>query len=234
MCGAAGQMPGSEYEVFLLKRLILIGSAGAALWAQNGDFRTTLYPILEKANCRACHNSEGVASGTRLHFPDPDASAQKVDAFGNSLVNLIDRDHPDESLLLKKPTARIPHTGGERIKRGSPEEAVLKDWIGKLTRLSGPELSAALKYRELENAGTGVAAADAELRRLTHSQYNHTVRDLLGDQTSPALQFPPEDFMNGFRNQSRGQSLSPLLVEGYSNAAEKLARSAFRGETRMD
>ena len=68
-----------------------------------------------------------------------------------------------------------------------------------------------------------------ELRRLTHSQYNHTVRDLLGDQTAPAMQFPPEDFVNGFRNQSRGQSLSPLLVEAYSNAAEKLARSAFRG-----
>ncbi len=65
--------------------------------------------------------------------------------------------------------------------------------------------------------------------RLTHSQYDHTVRDLLGDQTGPASQFPPEDFINGFRNQSRGQSLSPLLVEGYSSAAERLAKSAFRG-----
>ena len=74
-----------------------------------------------------------------------------------------------------------------------------------------------------------MVAQNAELRRLTHSQYNHTVRDLLGDQTAPANQFPPEDFINGFRNQSRGQSLSPLLVEAYSDAAEKLARSAFRG-----
>ena len=61
----------------------------------------------------------------------------------------------------------------------------------------------------------------SQLRRLTHSQYNHTVRDLLGDQTAPAKQFPPEDFVNGFLNQSRGQSLSPLLMEAYSNAAEK-------------
>src|SRR5258708_3702121 len=43
------------------------------------------------------------------------------------------------------------------------------------------------------------------------------------------MQFPPEDFVNGFLNQSRGQSLSPLLLEAYSSAAEKLARSAFRG-----
>lgn len=213
----------------MLKRMILLGLAGTALWGQSGDFRTTLYPILEKANCRACHNSEGVASATRLHFPEPDAEPNKIAAFGNSLVILVDRQQPDESLLLRKPTARTPHTGGERIKQNSPEEAVLKAWIARLAQLSGPELAAALKYRELENAGSGGVVQDGELRRLTHSQYNHTVRDLLGDQTSPALQFPTEDFVNGFLNQSRGQSLSPLLIEAYSNAAEKLARSAFRG-----
>ena len=214
----------------MLRRLILIGLAGSALWAQDPDFRTTLYPVLEKANCRACHNTEGVASATRLHFPEADAPASQIEAFGKSLVILVDRDHPDSSLLFKKPTARIAHTGGERIKQGSPEETILKAWIAKLARLSGPELATALRYREVENAGTGaVAAQDAELRRLTHSQYNQTVRDLLGDQTSPANQFPPEDFINGFRNQSRGQSLSPLLLEAYSDAAEKLARSAFRG-----
>ena len=72
----------------------------------------------------------------------------------------------------------------------------------------------------------------AVLRRLTHSQYNNTVRDLLGDQTAPANQFPPEDFVNGFKNQYEAQSLSPLLAEAYSAAAEKLARNAFRsGDT---
>jgi hypothetical protein len=214
---------------FCLSKLLILLFCGCTLLAQGSNFRTTLYPILEKASCRACHNPEGVASATRLHFPESDAPASKIDAFGNSLVVLINRDKPEESLLLKKPTARMPHTGGERIERGSPEEAVLKAWIAHLSQLSGSELAAALKYRELENAGSGAAPQDAELRRLTHSQYNHTVRDLLGDQSSPATQFPPEDFINGFRNQSRGQALSPLLVEAYSNAAEKLASSAFRG-----
>ena len=202
--------------------------AGGALWGQSSDFRTTLFPILENANCRACHNADGVASATRLHFPDPGADAEKISAFGNSLVVLVDRQNPEASLLLRKPTARMPHTGGERIKQNSPEEAVLKAWIAKLAQLSGADLATALRYRELESEGAG-APQDAQLRRLTHSQYNHTVRDLLGDQTAPATQFPPEDFVNGFLNQSRGQSLSPLLLEAYSNAAEKLARSAFRG-----
>ena len=54
------------------------------------------------------------------------------------------------------------------------------------------------------------------------------VRDLLGDQTSPANLFPPEDFVNGFKNQYAAQNLSPLLADSYSAAAEKLARSAMR------
>ena len=64
------------------------------------------------------------------------------------------------------------------------------------------------------------------MRRLTHSQYNHTVRDLLGDQTNPASHFPPEDFVNGFQNQADAQSIPALLAEAYGAAAEKLAQTA--------
>ena len=71
--------------------------------------------------------------------------------------------------------------------------------------------------------------AKAVLRRLTHSQYNNTVRDLLGDQTRPADAFPEEDFVNGFRNQIAAQDISPLLAEAYNTAAERLAKSAFLG-----
>jgi hypothetical protein len=77
-------------------------------------------------------------------------------------------------------------------------------------------------------AAIGMAAEPAALRRLTHSQYNNTVRDLLGDRSLPANQFPPEDFVNGFKNQYAAQNLSPLLADAYSTAAEKLARTAFR------
>ena len=56
-------------------------------------------PVLEKATCRNCHNRDGVASATRLHFPEADAPAAKIEAFGKSLVVLVDREHPDQSLL---------------------------------------------------------------------------------------------------------------------------------------
>ncbi len=213
----------------MLKYFILIALAAVASQAQNTTFENSLYPVLEKAGCRNCHNVDGVASATRLHFPEQGSPSATVEMFGKSLVVLVDRANPDSSLLLRKPTNRIPHAGGQRIAPGSPEEAVLKTWIAHLAQLSAADLSAVLKYREQEDNGAGAVSADPELRRLTHSQYDHTVRDLLGDQTSPASQFPPEDFINGFRNQSRGQSLSPLLIESYSTAAERLAQSAFRG-----
>ncbi len=200
-----------------------------ALRAQSGSFATGLYPVLEKATCRNCHNLDGVASATRLHFPEADAPASKIEAFGKSLVILVDREHPDQSLLLRKPTNRVSHAGGQRIKPGSPEEAKLLDWIATLAKLSGDDLTAALHYREQEERGAGAVSNEPELRRLTHSQYNHTVRDLLGDQSGPANQFPPEDFVNGFKNQAQAQSLSPILIEAYSGAAERIARTAFHG-----
>ena len=90
-----------------------------------------------------------------------------------------------------------------------------------------------IRSRLLRETATAEAVPERHavtiLRRLTHSQYNHTVQDLLGDQTRPADQFPNEDFTHGFTNQAEAQSISPLLAEAYSHAAEKLARNAFRG-----
>ncbi len=209
--------------------LLAFAFVAAAAAADAASFSKTLYPVLERAQCRACHNPDGVASVTRLHFPEADAPPERVEAFGKALVVLVDRNRPEESLLLRKPTNRIPHAGGEKIKPGSADEAVLKAWIARLASLQGDELAKALKYREEEAAGAGHERPSVVLRRLTHTQYNNTVRDLLGDQTAPASQFPPEDYVNGFKNQYQAQNLSPLLIEAYGNAAERLARNAFRG-----
>jgi hypothetical protein len=232
---------GGEKKMTVVIKVLLIivfaffavASQEGSLPAQESSFSKTLYPVLEKAACRSCHNPDGVASVTRLQFPAPDASPEIVEAFGRSLVVLVDRNKPEESLLLKKPTNRVSHAGGERIKPGTDEEAILKGWVQYLATLSGGELTRALNFSKEEAADSSHSRAPVVLRRLTHSQYNNTIRDLLNDQSAPANQFPPEDFVNGFKNQYQSQSLSPLLVEAYSAAAEKLARNAFqRGDRR--
>lgn len=190
------------------------------------SFADQLYPIFEKAGCRGCHAPDGVASATRLHFPDQDAPRERVEAFGIALADLVDRAEPSGSLLINKPTNRVRHTGGERIKPGSPEEKILVEWVRNLAGL--PE-SAVADARQLFTAGESRAfLPDKGLRRLTHSQYNNTVRDLLGDYSRPADRFFPEDFVNGFKNQLRTQGMPPLLAEMYSSTAERLALNAFR------
>jgi len=189
------------------------------------SFSRTLYPIFEAAQCRGCHSDDGVASATRLHFPEPNASPDDIEAFGVTLVVLVDRSDPARSLLLNKPTNRERHTGGVRIRPGSFEEQALIEWVRHLAALPENAIAAA---RERLEASTTAPANDQVLRRLTHSQYNNTVRDLLGDHSRPADRFPPEDFVNGFKNQLRTQGMPPLLAEAYSAAAERLALNAFR------
>ena len=214
---------------------VIVASASAALTthrlsAQQAvagpiSFSRTVYPIFEAAQCRGCHTDDGVASATRLHFPEPNAGPDEIEAFGVTLSTLVDRDDPSKSVLLNKPTNRERHTGGERIHPGSFEEQALTEWVRHLATVSAETVAAA---RERLASASAPATRDQLLRRLTHSQYNNTVRDLLGDHSRPADRFPPEDFVNGFKNQLRTQGMPPLLAEAYSAAAETLALNAFR------
>jgi len=168
--------------------------------------------VFSKAQCQGCHNDNGVASSTRLKFPAEEADEP---AFIRSLESLINRAQPAQSRLIQMPTARLAHPGGERIKRGSADETAVLGWIAKLPAASATAIDAP-------------RARQTVLRRLTHSQYNQTIADLLGDQTQPARQFPTEDFVQGFTNSAEGQSISPLLVGAYAQAAARLARNAAR------
>jgi hypothetical protein len=94
-----------------------------AVWAQEVNFfANKVYPVLEEARCRLCHTTAGVASGTRVHFPEKDATQNQIQLFGLSLSAVVDRSNLPNSLLALKPTNKTKHTGGERIKPGSGQE----------------------------------------------------------------------------------------------------------------
>jgi hypothetical protein len=70
------------------------------------------------------------------------------------------------------------------------------------------------------------------LRRLNRAEYDNTVRDLLGDTTRPARDFPMDDISSaGFDNDADVLSMSPLLMEKYAAAAEKLVNEAWKQGT---
>jgi len=196
-----------------MKLLLAVWGVGVCAMAQRPSFVRDVWPVLKKADCRGCHNADGVSSTTRLLFPEESAAEVEWEAFGDSLRLLVNRENPDESLLVVKPTNRVPHGGGMRIHPGSEQEEVLKRWARHLAG-SAPLVRAKVKIAPGEKT---------VLRRLTHAQYDNTVRDLAGDATSPARNFPPEDFIDGFKNQYHAQGISPMLAESYGEAAEKLA-----------
>jgi cytochrome c5 len=66
------------------------------------------------------------------------------------------------------------------------------------------------------------------IRRLNREEYNNTVRDLLGVTIRPADDFPSDDVGYGFDNIGDVLSMSPLLMEKYLAASEKLMRAAIR------
>lgn len=198
-----------------MRRLVFgIGVFVCAAWAQKPDFVTNIWPVLQQADCMGCHQANGVASTTRLVFPDAGASRQELEEFGDSLRSLVNRANPAESLLIAKPTNRARHAGGRRIAPGSAAESAWLGWIQHLATSEPLARKTPLRRTHTEQQ---------VLRRLTHSQYDNTVRDLLGNRSNPSKQFPPEDFIDGFKTQVHGQSISPILAEAYSAAAEKLA-----------
>ena len=65
------------------------------------------------------------------------------------------------------------------------------------------------------------------VRRLNRTEYNNTIRDLLRVDFKPAADFPSDEVGFGFDNIADVLSVSPVLMERYLDAAERIAEEAI-------
>src|SRR4029078_8308128 len=65
------------------------------------------------------------------------------------------------------------------------------------------------------------------IRRLNRTEYNNTIRDLLGVDFRPADDFPSDDVRYGFDNIGDVLTIPPILMEKYLAAAEAIAEQAI-------
>lgn len=65
------------------------------------------------------------------------------------------------------------------------------------------------------------------LRRLNREEYQNTIRDLVGVDFDAATVFPRDELGHGFDNNADVQSLPPVLLEKYLQAAEQIAEKAI-------
>jgi hypothetical protein len=87
--------------------------------------------VLSRAGCNqgACHGNLNGKGGFKLSLrgQDPDWDFRAITR--DSLGRRIDRATPAASLILRKPTAAVPHEGGRRFEAGSAEYEILRQWI---------------------------------------------------------------------------------------------------------
>lgn len=181
----------------LLRLSVMAALSLASCLAATASFQKTVEPFL-KTNCFLCHNAKLKVGGLNL------------EAYRDSKSALRDRD-VWEKVLQKLRSGQMPPKGRPLPPAGEVNDVT--NWL---------EIQFARLDRSIKPDPGRVTA-----RRLNRVEYNNTIRDLLGVDFKPAADFPADDSGYGFDNNGDVLSLSPVLMEKYLAAAEKIARKAI-------
>jgi len=150
-------MPSTQFAPYrpkIAKRALVVLATIVALAASQParageapvSFTNDVVPILTKAGCNAgtCHAKAGNGqNGFRLSLlgfePAEDFEHLAREARGRRLS----LNAPEQSLILLKASAGVPHGGGRRLDSASPEFALLRAWIAQgapFSRAGEPQL----------------------------------------------------------------------------------------------
>jgi cytochrome c5 len=160
-------------------------------------FAKTVQPFLEET-CAACHN-EGLASGglNLGSLITPDSVAKNRDAWDRIVKKMRTGEMPPRD--LPRPPA---------------------DQLGAVIRFLEAEFERA--DRQIKPDPGRVTA-----RRLNRNEYSNTIRDLLAVDFRAERDFPTDDSGRGFDNIGDVLTISPMLMEKYLVAAERIAARAI-------
>ena len=133
-----------------------------------------------------------------------------LESYTSAAAAMANREHWTH-LLDKLQTGQMPPAGIPQPL--AAEKKAVIDWVSA----------------ELARTAPKASAGRVTARRLNRSEYNNTVRDLLGVDFQPADDFPPDDTGYGFDDIGDVLSMSPALMNKYLTAADKVARAAVYG-----
>ena len=163
-------------------------------------FDQAVKPVLNKS-CAMCHNDR-MASGNLNLAPFASASSM-----------LEGRDTWDR-IVKKVRNGEMPPKGIPR-----PAPADLDRFLAFLTS-------------EFDKADSRVRPDPGRVtaRRLNRNEYSNTIRDLLAVDFHAERDFPSDDSGHGFDNIGDVLTISPILMEKYLHAAERIAARAIGGD----
>jgi hypothetical protein len=96
------------------------------------SFVNHVQSVLTRAGCNsgACHGASAGKGGLKLSLRGYDSHADFHALTRQALGRRVNPAEPTRSLLLQKASGGIPHGGGIRFRPGTPDYAVLAQWIG--------------------------------------------------------------------------------------------------------
>lgn len=146
----------------------------------------------------------------RCHGPEKQKGRFRIDTLG-SLTDGHDLEHWQD-MLDRMNLEEMPP---EDEPQPSPSEAAsVRNWLTET----------------LDKAIESAASSEVVLRRLNRSEYDHTIRDLLGiEGFSGSRYLPEDDSAHGFDNNAATLVMSPLLLEMYMEAADEALRLGLAG-----
>jgi hypothetical protein len=133
-----------------------------------------------------------------------------LESYRSAGAAMADREHWTH-VLDKLQTGQMPPASSPQPP--AAEKEAVTDWVAA----------------ELARTAPKPSAGRVTARRLNRSEYNNTVRDLLGVDFQPGDDFPPDDTGYGFDDIGDVLSMSPALLSKYLSAADKVARDAVYG-----
>lgn len=151
--------------------------------------------------CVACHNAKLKTGGLAIDTASVENVGQNPAVW--------------EKVLHKVRARYMPPAGLPR-----PDEKAYDSLVSYL--------ETSLDHASAANPNPGRTAA---LRRLTRTEYQNAIRDLLGLQVDVTQLLPSDDSSFGFDNITVGE-LSPTLLERYLAAARKISRLAIGDQVR--
>src|SRR5438552_8950050 len=151
--------------------------------------------------CLGCHDADTAKGGLNL-------ASVASDEVGR---------HPEvwEKVVRRLGRRQMPPVGRKR-----PEEDAYVSVVS--------QLEAALDRAAAERPNPGRTDT---IRRLTRTEYQNAIRDLLALEIDAASLLPPDEASHGFDNVTV-RELSPTLLDRYITAAQRISRLAVGGARR--
>lgn len=175
----------------------LFGTMTISLWAANAAAQTPapVEQAVVKRYCTGCHNAKLKSGGLALDAID--------------LANAATHQDVAERVVRRLRARQMPPAGVSR-----PDEATYRTLVARL------ETTLDRAYAARPDPGR-----TDTFRRLTRTEYQNSIRDLLALDVDVTSLLPSDELSHGFDNITVGD-LSPTLLERYLSAARKIARLA--------